>query len=1029
MQFCLLGPVEIWNQGRCYSAGTWKEQCVLAILLMERGRPVSAQTLADRLWDEQPPVKYRETLQAHVSRLRRRLRTLGEHVEMIKGGRAGYQMNVSVEQVDALRFDRMISQAAAFTATEPQAARDLLVQAEALWNGEPLAGIEGGWAESTRQTLRDKRRAALLRRIELDLQLGDRKDEIIVELTALASTGRVDQRVTALLMRALDSAGRLEDALSVYEQARIRLRNDSGADLRPELRTLHVQLLNGTAGHSPTNVSRSPAAPIHALDLDPPFLVGREDEVAAIVDEVNADLKHGTGVAIIAIDGMAGIGKSAFITRAAHLLSRRCPDGALQIRLRAHDLHQPPLDPRHALTQLLDMIATPTREIGRADNPAAMAALWRRRTSGRRLLLVLDDVQNAAQIEPLIPTSAGTVVLITSRRRLSGLPNMRQHTLGLLPDTATLALLGYITGRDFPADDEHAARFTRRCGGLPLAVNLAAAHLGARPLWSLGDLVTRLSVTSHTLADDPLTGPIHTAFALSYRALEPELQTLLHRIAVHPGPDISLPAAGALADANLSETAIRLDALVDHRLVEHSGPHRFHLHDLVREYLLSRQTPAEDEAVLGRAYDFYRAAAALADHALNPHRRALDYPAPSSPLEGVELETAESARAWLDSEQHNLAAVIAHAQQHGHHQRIGLLPHVLMQHLDRRGHWLQAIDIINAQLASDHGESGATVVNPTTARLLTDQAGLFIRSDELDNALASANAALTAWIADGDVYGQADAHIQLGRIHSVAGRPIQACDAYRAAADLYERIGDQSRLAVAEIQWGIIVFVQGHHDEAFTHARRALALARSAQDSEVACDVLTNLGEMHRLAGRHDEALIHLQEAQKIAEHLGDPLNIAVLGNNIGALHDSAGDHEQALASFQMALQIFQTISDHRNEIDSHVYLAGTRTRLGQHKAALAELQKAATLAQQTGDLQRQSEVHLAVGDVHRAEEDYSHALTFYRAALSHATQAATPLGQARAHRALGDTLSALNDHGAARRHWQQADELQRHFT
>lgn len=1028
MQFCLLGPVQIWNDERCHNAGTWKEQCVLAILLMERGRPVAAQTLADRLWDEQLPNKFRETLQAHISRLRGRLRMLGAQVEMIKSSRAGYQMNVAAEQVDALRFDQLAAQAGAVSAAEPRLARDLLVQAEALWNGEPLAGIEGDWAEATRQMLVDKRRAALLRRIELDLQLGDRKDEIIAELTALSSAGRVDQRVTALLMRALDAAGRVEDALSVYEQVRVRLLNDSGADPRPELRVLHVQILNGTAGQTPANTGRSTASPVHTLDLNPPFLAGRDEELAEIVSEVDTELKHGTGVAIVAIDGMAGIGKSAFATRAAYELSARCPDGALQIKLRSYDPHQPPLDPQHALTQLLDMIATPTRELGRADNLAALAAIWRRRTSGRRLLIVLDDVQDARQIEPLIPTSPGTVVLITSRRRLSGLTNIRRHTLSLLPDTAVLALLEHITGREFAADHEHAAHFTRRCGGLPLAVNLAAGHLGARPLWSLGDLVARLNVTSHTLADDPLTGPIHTAFALSYRALEPELRTLLRRMAVHPGPDISLPAAGALAAAGPPETAVRLDALVDHRLIEHTGPHRFRLHDLLREFLLGQRTDdqrADDEIALGRVYEFYQAAAALADHALNPHRRTLDYPAPSVPLEGLELETAEQARAWLDSEHHNLAAIISHARQHGHN-RIGLLPHVLVQHLDHRGHWRQALDIINGQLLSARPGPSTQAVDATTARLLTDQAALFIRVDELDDALAGANAALTAWIAIGDDYGQADAYIQLGRIHSITGRPAQAGLAYRAAVDLYERIGDQNRLAVAEIQWGIIVFVQGHHDEAFAHAYRAADLARASQDAEVQCDVLTNLGEMHRLAGHNDEALVHLQEAQRLAERLGDPLNTAVLGNNIGALQESAGDHERALESFHTALHLFQTIGDHRNEIDSLVNLAGTHTRLGQHTVALAELENATTLAQRTRDLQRQSEVHLAIGDVHRAQEDHSHALISYRAALSQALQAAVPLGQARAHRALGDTLAALDDHDAAHRHWQQADELHR---
>lgn len=1025
MQFCLLGPVTIWDQEHGYTAGTWKEQGVLAILLMERGRPVPAQTLAERLWDDQLPNKPRETLQAHISRVRRRLRTLGDHIELIKGGRAGYQMNVSAEQVDALRFEQLVSKAAATAEAHP--ARDLLRQAESLWNGEPLAGIDGAWAEATRRMLKDKRHAALLRRLELDIRLGDRKDEVIVELAALESGGRTNQRVVGLLMQALDAAGRLEDALAVYEQARIRLREESGADLRPELRVLHVQLLNGTAGSTPTSKNRSSSAtPVRALDLDPAFLAGREAELAELVREVTTDLRSGSGVAVVAVDGMAGIGKSAFITRAAHSLSARCPDGALQIKLRTHDPHQPPLDPQRALIQLLDMIATPTRELGHADSIASLAAIWRRRTSGRRLLVVLDDVQDAAQIEPLIPTAPGTIVLITSQRRLSGLSNIRQHTLGLLPDAAVLELLGHITGQTFVAGDEAAEQFIRRCGGLPLAVTLAAAHLRARPLWTLNDLVSRLSVASRALADDPLTGPVRTAFALSYQALQPELQTLLHRVAVHPGYDVSLPAATALAGAGITETAVRLDALVDHRLIEQTGPHRFRVHDLLREYLLSSGAESQntdDETALGRVYDFYQTAAARADHAAHPHRRFLNYPAPSAPVNGLELETADQARDWLDSEHQNLTAITTHARQHRQHHRIGLLPHVLVQHLDRRGHWRQAMEIVNHLLRSDPREP-STTANATKARLLTDQAALFIRVDELDNALNSADAALSAWNDSHDVYGQADVYIQQGRIHSIAGRPPQAIEAYRAAADLYERIGDRSRLAVAEYQWGIIVFVQGHHTDGFAHAQRALDLARGSHDAAVQCDVLTNLGEMHRLAGHHDQALAHLQEAQTLAERLGDPLNTAVLGNNIGALYDSAGDHQQALASFRAALELFRVIGDHRNEIDSLVSLASTHTRLGQHETALAELHDATTLARQMHDQPRQSQVCLAFGNVYAAKGDHSLALPYYQSALALARQATAPLDEARAHRALGEVMAALNDHDAAHRHWQQADIL-----
>ena len=1027
MLYTVLGPVGFQSDDRFQAAGNPKEQGVLAILLMERGRSVSAQMLADKLWDEHPPPQFKLTLQQHVSRLRRRLRETGLRTEVITSNQAGYRIDVPADDVDVHHFDLLVSRAQARVGADPRSARNLLRQAESLWRGEPFAGLAGTWVETIRRILTDKRRTVLLRRLELDLQTGGDADEAVAELTELAAGSRIDQRVIELLMIALDNAGRTDDALTLFHDTRDRLREEAGTDPRPELRTLHQRLLNGPVKHqTPVPERRSDPQTVDTLNPDPPFVAGREEELATLLAAVDADLRSGKRGSVFSISGLPGIGKTTLALQAAHLLRARCPDGALQINMHSHDPHLPPLDPQQALTQLLDAIGTPWREVNRAETLPAKQALWRKRTTGRRLLLLLDDVSDPAQIELLLPPTAGTIVLITSRRRLSLPPDSHQSTLGLLPDSAATALLAHITDRTLPHDDD-LVRFTRCCGGLALAITVAAGHLRSRPVWTVGDLANRLSTTSQSFADDPLTGPIHTAFAMSFQTLSTPLRDLLRYLAAHPGPDIGLPAAAAMSGAALAEADIRLDALVDHRLLEHTSAHRYKLHDLLRQYILAQadeQQDLDNRRGVDRAVAFYEAAAARADHALQPRRRELRYPAASAPVAGVDLDTPEQARRWLDSEDSNLSAVITRAVRLGCGREVGLLPHVLAQHLDRRGNWPQALQLIGHLLDAPDSDSPYDQPDTVKARLLTDQAGLFFRACRYEEALQSGHTALAIWEADDDRYGQADAHIQIGRAHDATGQRGQAIDAFRTAAALYESLGDLSRVAVAEDQWAVTVFGQGHQDEAIARGRHALEIARMQNDLPVICDVLINLGEMHRIMDENGQALACFQEARTLAGTLGDPLNTASTVVNIAAVYERAGNHQRALDYAQVALQKFRQLGDHRNEIESHILLATVHVSLGHHDAAFQELRNAAELAEQTHDQLRLFRVRSAEGSTYTATGDERRAVNAYESALTIAQQATALPEQASAHRALAELYNNLSMPERAQSHLRQAEEI-----
>lgn len=1036
MYFRVLGPVEIWDRDQRYSAGTFKEQCLLVILLLEAGRVVSIQTLAERLWDDQIPDRAKDTIQVYVSRLRRRLRDAGDRIGLIGSSPAGgYRLDVPPDLVDARRFEQLLSSARAAAAEpNPERARTLLREAESLWGGEPLEGLTGQWAEATRQSLCERLRAAVLARIDLDLRLGEHSDQAISDLTTITGTRRIDQNAIGLLMRALYHAGRQDEALATYRRARARLRDELGVDPRPELDALHQRILRGDPTlTTPPNAQYATSGPApDTLDRDLPHLIGREAELHDVLTGVAEDLRAGKGTAIYALDGMPGIGKSALAIHAAHQLRAHCPDGILQINLRTHHPHQPAVDPSKALTQLLEAVSTPAGELGRAGSLDALAALWRRRSAGRRLLVLLDDVLSTEQISPLLPATPGSIVLLTSRRRLSGLSGARQHTVRPLTDDATSTLLTQVTGRDFSADQAELARFTRHCAGLPLAVSVAAAHLRPRPAWGLNDIVERLTMPVVPASDDNLTSAIRSAFAMSYRDLNPVHRMLLRRLAAHPGDDIGLRTAAVMAGMSPGDSDLALDVLVEHHLIAETARHRYRLHDLLRTYALvqieiEQDSAASDDAVR-RALELYLATAAQAERMLRPYRRALVEQPVSSAAASIPLASPAAAQAWMDEESANLMALAAYAHERGWSRYASRLPYILAQHLDRRGHWSQAVEMLRKALEAVHTQQGEAHDDTVSAQLMTDLAAAHVRTGDLGEALAVAERALEAWTACGDERGQADTLIELGRVYWHARRPTAAAEAYRRAVVIFSRIGHRRGEAVAGYHSGMVLFELGDSETALSQTCEALKIARQLNDPALQGDVLANLGEMYRLIEDYDKALHYFRQAQTLADRHGNPHNIAILASNVGAVQDHTGDHESALASFSTALRLFQALGDRRNEVDVLVHLTRAYARLGDYEGSLARIDRATLLAEQIGDPLRHARVCLETGRIHQAQGRHSTALDFYRASLRHAKQAEAPLDQAHAHQALSDAHLALKNPSAARGHRNQALKLYRHL-
>ncbi len=406
-----------------------------------------------------------------------------------------------------------------------------LREALALWRGEPFEDVE---SDSLRRDeagrLAEMRADALERRIEADLRLG-RHRELIGELTALTAAQPLRETFRAQLMLALYRAGRRADALEVYQDVRHTLVNELGVEPGSRLRRLERGILvaDASLGLEGRDEEPSPCA----LPPDIPHFAGREKETEWVLTLPPSE----SVPAVIAVGGMAGIGKTAFVVHAAHLLADRYPDGRLYADLGGPS--ERPMTPGTTLDRFLRLLGVRPREIP-ADT-SERAALMRDRLAGRRVLLVLDNAADEAQVRPLIPGTPGCGVLISSRTPLIGLEYAHTLELGVLGTGAAVDLLAGVIGRERTnAEPCDARTLVAQCGGLPLAVRIAAARLAGRPDWTLKRLTGRLA-DEHRRLDRLSAGDleVRSSIAISHDALAPEHRRPFRLIGLLDLPEVN----------------------------------------------------------------------------------------------------------------------------------------------------------------------------------------------------------------------------------------------------------------------------------------------------------------------------------------------------------------------------------------------------------------------------------------------------------------------------------------------------------
>ncbi|WP_410640210.1 BTAD domain-containing putative transcriptional regulator [Amycolatopsis sp. lyj-346] len=591
MEIRLLGPVEVVAGPRRVPAGRRQLRVMLAVLAAAAPRPVPVPVLIDRVWGEHPPAGVRQAVWTRVAGIRKVLAEgAGEPVPVVSWQPGGYVLRVDPDRVDLHRFRRLTAAARRPGCPDPERVT-LLAAALDLWRGTPLAGLGGEWVARQRDSWQLERLDAAVAWARAAVRVGRHAAVAPVARDLLEDHPHSEPLATALV-RALAADHRTGEALAECRAACERVRRDLGVPPGRELLSLRQALLGG----EPLPVPPAAAGPVVVpaqLPADVAGFAGRRPELARL----DALLDGAAGV--IAVSGTAGVGKTALTAHWAHRVRGRFPDGQLYLNLRGFDPGGPSMEPAEASGLVLDGLGVPAGRI--PAGPDARAALYRSLLAGRRVLVVLDNARDAAQVRPLLPGAPGSLVLVSSRTTLTGLVAANgAHLLALdpLPPAEARQLLAARLGRTRVAAEPAAVTgIVTACAGLPLALVIAAARALTRPRLRLdvlaGELLDARSRLAVLSGDDPGTD-LGTVLSWSYAALSPPARRLFRLLGPVPGPDLTPAAAASLAGTPVHRIEPLLTELTRANVFAEPVPGRYRCHELLRSYAVAVGSGAPD---------------------------------------------------------------------------------------------------------------------------------------------------------------------------------------------------------------------------------------------------------------------------------------------------------------------------------------------------------------------------------------------------------------------------------------------------
>ncbi|WP_419995802.1 BTAD domain-containing putative transcriptional regulator [Streptomyces boninensis] len=945
LRFAVLGPVRAWRGPEPLAIGSPQQRAMLAALLLRGGRTATAQELVDALWGEEPPPRALAALRTYASRLRK---VLGAEALVSEAG--GYAMR-AVAHLDADRAaDRAAAAEDAVAVGDLADARDLYGEALAAWDGEPLAGLPGPYADLERTRLEEWHLSLQEARLQVDLDSGHHADAVS-ELTALTAAHPLRERLRELLMLALYRSGRQAEALAVYADTRRLLADELGVDPRAELSELQERILRADEGLSAPHAPGDEAAEVPAvrpaqLPARVPDFTGRADFVKELGELLaTAD---GNVMAVSAVAGIGGVGKTTLAVHVAHAARELFPDGQLYVDLQGSGT---PAEPEAVLGSFLRALGTKDSDI--PSGVEERSALYRSLLSGRRILALLDNARDAAQIRPLLPGAEGCAALITSRHRMVDLPGAHLVDLDVMAPDEALSLFTKIVGEErVRAEREASMDVVAACGFLPLAIRIAASRLAARRTWTVSVLASKLSDERRRL-DELQAGDqaVKATFELGYGQLTPPQARAFRLLGLADGPDISLAAAAAMLDRTDEETEDLLESLVDASLLESAAPGRYRFHDLVRLYARAcaerdEYPPEECGAALSRLLDFYLATAARVYELRRPGERLPRHLAPTK-QPGLDFASQAAANDWLFAEAGCMLATVRQQAVGDTLQRAADLLLVNQEDLAESGvfalQYAQASRLVRdaAQAANDPLAEGRARLNISAelsmagrlteadaeaqhayllgqaaddivvcSHVLNDRAIIATLQNRPDDAEAYLNLALEAFRGgrDPDEASEASALCNLSRVHVNTGRTASGVQLAEQSLAILLRQGAAVRQANARYTLGIALAAQGRLDDAESEYRQALRIFEENRQQFWEGMTLFRLAELHLDARRPAQSAAHAEQALARLRDLGGPQRRATTLSVLGKALEALGQHVRARACWTEALAIFEEL-------------------------------------------------------------------------------------------------------------------------
>ncbi|ACU74549.1 transcriptional regulator, SARP family [Catenulispora acidiphila DSM 44928] len=871
MQIGVLGPLSVAAEAGEVRVTGRRRRALLALLALHANQVVHTGRLIETAWGSAAAPTSSDSLPSYILRLRRALGAeIGARILTRPGG---YTLELAEDELDLIRFRTLRSAAKAKADSgDWPGFHALAEQALAQWRGDPLADIvtDGEMQEET-EALSAAHLELWRDRLDAGLFLG-RHAEVAAETAPLVARHPMDERFREQRMLALYHTGRRTQALAVFREVRRLLVDEVGVEPGSRLAEIHARILRGDPepseprASSPATVTVAHPAP-RQLPPAPLRFTARHEPIAAL-DQWIATAGRTAGTVAV-VSGPPGVGKTALAVHFAHTIADRFPDGQIYLNLRGFDPLEPPVAAATAMRDVLVALGMPSGAV--PTEPAALLALYRSRLSGGRMLLVLDNARDAAQVRSLIPAGPGSIVVVTSRDRLFGLIAVDGGVAlpldALTPAESAQLLagrLGATTVREHRAAAEEMAQL---CSHLPLALTIAAARAAAHPTIPLANWVSELRRADRRL-DMLTTGDrdsnVRTVFSSSYHALSTSAGTVFRFLSLHPGPEIGAAAARALTGLPDREARGALDELTRASLVAETVPGRFAGHDLLREYAAELGQEHDPEFArrsgIQRLLDYYLHSAHAVLTPSYAQRLALELAAPVPGAHPEQFLDRQQGRAWRDTESRALIAAVPLAARAG---------------LDRHAWQLATV------LAGHLGFVG-------------------LRQEQMDVAAAG----LAAASLDGDPVGLGLSHMHVAEAHAAQGQDVEALEHLDKALEYFVDLGEASWQGMVLLYVSQACERRADFTAALDAAQRASVLLASVDDPDGQAQALNNAGHYHTELGRPDLGLEHAERALALTREVGNRFaEFAVLDTLIVA-HDRLGDPKSAVACGRKAAQI-----------------------------------------------------------------------------------------------------------------------------